>query len=219
MIVTVMFSGGADSAYLLYYYLVHTPYMVHVHRVDLRYLSEPRWKEENAASERILQYCRENYRTFSASKSRYEFPFGAHVGWDSDLFCILGLRVAANMAHRYKNQRVKVAFAWTCDDARRVVTRDRIQRNVTGSIFKACHASLPDSYRNRIENRVEFILMEQGMDKKDIYLEMPEPLWQMSWSCRTPHKGRHCGHCHACRLRFSIEKKYRPAKPAYEPFI
>lgn len=212
MVVVIMFSGGPDSAYLLHHYLVHTHYIVHTHRVDMRYLLEARWEEENRATRDIYRYCREHYRPFSHSTSRYEFPFSAYVGWDSDLFCLIGLRVAANLALRYPKEKVKVALGWTCDSLLRQNVARRIQNNITGNIFSAFHNGLADAFRNHIEEKIEFPIIEMGMSKKDIFLELPEPLWRLSWSCRKPAQGNPCGRCHACELRIGVEKKYGAIK-------
>lgn len=208
MVVIVMFSGGPDSVYVLYHYLVKTSHIVHAHRIDMRYPSEPRWKEENEATERIYKYCREHYRAFTSSTTLYEYPFGAYVGWDSDLICLVSLRVAANLANRFRRHRVKVAVGWNCDDRLRPSVARRIERKVTNNLFKACHDSLPDEFRKQIQDKIEYVLMDLGMYKKDIYLGLPEELWNMSWSCRTPRSGKPCGRCHACKLRMYVEKKY-----------
>ena len=77
-----MLSGGLDSCYMLYYYLTQTDHDVHAHYISLRYPSESRWREEDIASRKIVEYCR-SIRVFDYTESRFDIGFKRYVGRDS----------------------------------------------------------------------------------------------------------------------------------------
>ena len=56
--ILLMFSGGLDSTYLLYYYLSRTSLPLHVHHISMRYPHQQRWRAEDPASESIVAWCK-----------------------------------------------------------------------------------------------------------------------------------------------------------------
>lgn len=200
-----MLSGGLDSTFLLYDLLNNTDYKIHTHHISLRYDTEPRWREEDNATAKILEYCHKNYREFTHSFSRFDFTgFKKHIGWDSDVQMLAASKVAPNLI-TYAEDYITLALGWTTDSFEKTEVIERLARNVTGGIWQALLNSIePENIRQRIDPKIALPIIEKSMYKKDILKEIPKELLQFSWSCRKPDYSsgtpQQCGKCHACKL-------------------
>lgn len=88
-----MLSGGADSAAALIKLLSESASPVYVHHIIISDReSATRYKAENIASDRVVQFCREKYRDFHYTKSAWDFPL-AYFGWNLTLCAFVGARV------------------------------------------------------------------------------------------------------------------------------
>lgn len=204
----LMFSGGLDSAYVLWELLTKTDLPVHCHHVELRVASEPRWEHEKIAATNIYRYCTANYRTFSHGHSVYSWPAKTpFVGWDSDLILVEAQKVAGNFAMVAGIEKVQVILGWCQDDLEREVVKERASRNVTPNLWKALHASLYANQRMLVSDKLSFPLLEQKKYKKDLLTDMPPELVELAWTCRKPeHDGSACRKCHACRALAAAKK-------------
>jgi hypothetical protein len=203
--ILLMLSGGLDSSYLLYYLLVDTNYEIHTHHISLRYDVEPRWAEEDTATNNVINYC-QKIRNFSSSESRFDFRGFGHVGWDSDLQVLVAARVAPNL-----RKKVRVAIGWTCDSVNKLIVKSRLERNVTANIWTACRNSVDKPERRKLLNeKLWFPLVDMGMYKKDILRNCPDDLVDLTWSCRKPVKkdGKSvpCGKCFVCKEILAARK-------------
>lgn len=195
--ILVMFSGGVDSTFMLYHYLKNTDLNVHVHHISLRYPSEPRWKEEDIASRRIVEYCRK-IRPFDYSESCFELGFYKYVGRDSDTQLLMASKVAPNL-----EGEVHVAIGWHNKDHTSIIERERRIR-VTQNVWHALHDAYDPLFSNSVSRELLFPILEMGISKKEMIKMLPRELLQMTWSCRRPIKGdkgisRPCGKCHPCK--------------------
>lgn len=178
----VLFSGGLDSTYALWYCVAKTDNPVHTHHVIIRNDVSKRWKEEREACRDIVDYLQKNYRDFDYSESGFDFFNFRNVNWDVDIALIAGIMVARNIM-----------------GLKRIVsgpTKSDLDRNphIPSDILKS--AIMPKD-----------CIYEEGFrpgitkTKKEIYDEMPKELSKLAWSCRHPNNGKPCGECKACRLR------------------
>jgi 7-cyano-7-deazaguanine synthase in queuosine biosynthesis len=201
--ILVMLSGGVDSAFMLYRYLIETDLPVHAHHISMRYPLEPRWQQEDEATAKIIQNCTNKFRNFNYSESRFDFPFQKYAGWDSDLQLLVASRIAPNL----EGDPITVALGWNADDLERASVKDRIERNVTANLWQALCASV---YTKKNLNPVLAMpLLEMQLTKQMIIEKMPDDLFALCWSCRQPVLFKNtavpCGKCHAC-----VERKQAP---------
>jgi len=196
--ILLMLSGGVDSTYLLYHYLRDTEHPVHAHHISMRYPHQQRWRVEDPACEKIVDWCRENLREFEYSTSRFDLDFH-RIGWDSDLQLLVASKVALNLGPH----PIHVALGWCMDDLERARVRERREAGVTQEIWRTLCRSTD---RLNLSPRLFFPLIESGLTKADIHGLMPGELGRLTWSCRSPgfEDGgpRPCGACHACRRRW-----------------
>ncbi len=68
----LLFPGGMDSTYLLYYYLTQTNLPIHAHYISMSHPRIYRWQLEDLAVKNIIEYCNQQYRAVSHSQSMVE---------------------------------------------------------------------------------------------------------------------------------------------------
>jgi 7-cyano-7-deazaguanine synthase in queuosine biosynthesis len=197
--ILVMLSGGIDSAYLLYDYLLNTDLPVHAHHISTRFPHD-RWRAEDPAAERVVEWCRSKLRSFEYSTSRFDLDLPS-VGWDSDLQLLVASKVALNLGAT----RVTLALGWSADDLDIAQIRDRIDRRVVATHW---HALCQSAYRHAVLNEeIATPLVERGMSKQDVVSALPSELVSLTWSCRRPvftdSGPRPCDECHACLSRLA----------------
>ncbi|MGD2045982.1 MAG: hypothetical protein PVJ80_16620 [Gemmatimonadota bacterium] len=195
--VLLMFSGGVDSTWLLHHYLSETDLRVHAHHISIRYPHQKRWRAEDPACEKIVDWCRNNLRGFEYSVSRFELDFH-RIGWDSDLQLLVASKVALNLGPG----PITLALGWCTDDLERPRVRERQERGITPRLWEALCES---AGRPLLSRTIAMPIVEQGLSKKDLLDQLPDGLLELTWSCRNPvfthGTPRPCGECHACGLR------------------
>ncbi|MDD3595656.1 hypothetical protein [Sulfuricurvum sp.] len=201
--ILVMFSGGLDSCYMLYYYLTQTDYAIHAHHISLRYPSEPRWSEEDRACRQIVEYCRQ-IRSFDYSESRFDIGFKRYAGRDSDTQLLMAAQVAPNL-----RGRGHLAIGWEKSDFELEVNRQRAKNKVTENLWNALCDSIDYPLGEHISRTILFPLIEMDIDKGKMIAALPNELVEMTWSCRRPRKdesgiSQPCGKCKPCQtIRFA----------------
>ena len=130
-----------------------------------------------------MDYCREHFRGFTYSTSRYEFNLGMGGGVDTSLELFTAGRV-------YTASGGGLDIVWT----------GHIQPP-TWEIVEGA-AALHAGFINKL--RVpEWLRPLEKMPKKDVYQSIPLDLARLCWSCRTPvyEDGayRPCGQCYTCQ--------------------
>jgi len=203
-IILLMLSGGLDSSYLLYKYLTETDKPIHVHHISHRCYIEPRWKQEDLATQRVVAYCR-NIRNFDYSESRFDFPPFRIIGWDSDLQLLVAQKIGINL----RAKKVRVAIGTEAGQIYRSEINRRIMPGGPKDILWTALCNTARGLNRKLINKISCPLLETGIDKSVILALCPEELIKMSWSCRTPDKkcGESCGHCHSCKdLRYASKR-------------
>ncbi len=190
--VLLMLSGGLDSVYLLHHYLTKTDHALHVHHISQRYPQLRRWMMEDGACRRIVQYCRENYRDFGYSESRFDLLPLRLVGKDSDLH----LMVASKLASNLEGDRVTLAVGHLYDDDPLTPTPHRVDL-----VWSALRDRMYG--KERINPDIAKPLIEAQITKRMVCENLPDPLLRLSWSCRKPDfrygRGVPCGFCDTCK--------------------
>lgn len=196
--ILVMFSGGLDSTYMLYHYLMNTNYKIHVHHISMRYPSEPRWQEEDTATRKIINVC-QKIRSFQYSESRVDFGFYHYVGRDSDTQLLMASKVAPNI-----KGPVSLALGWLYSDHLEDLENGRAENKVTEKLWEALCNSIDKKFGDYINREILLPLVEMKLNKKELITQLPKELLELTWSCRKPQKSESgvsipCGKCHPCR--------------------
>lgn len=196
--ILVMFSGGIDSTFMLYHYLINTDYKIHVHHISLRYPSEPRWKEEDIASRKIVELCK-NIRKFEYSESRVDFGFYKYVGRDSDTQLLMASKIAPNI-----KGKISLALGWIHSDHLEDIENGRAKSKVTEKLWEALCNSMDLDFGKNINRKLLFPLVNMKLSKKQMIQILPNELLRLTWSCRKPSKSKDntsipCGKCNPCK--------------------
>ena len=198
-----MFSGGLDSAYLLWYYLEQTKYNIHAHHVVL-HDRQNRGDEELAAVENIYKYF-SSYREegrLTSTQSLIECMDIEYNVWESDLYFPIAVRVSASLPAPHK-----VFFGWSGNTAARLSIIERFDSGMYATLWAAHRQAIVEKYRPRVPTMAEFPLIERKFTKKQIIQDIPKELLDMSWSCRSPENSKPYNVCATCNEIRHIKRK------------
>lgn len=190
-----MYSGGLDSAGMLYFLLTreeYKDYAVHVHHMHL-INPENRARAEQAATMSALEYLRKNgARPFGYSESLHRYPaFNMHFIWDADLCAFM----AGNICNASPNIRY-VALGRTRTDTESAGHHFEERMARAQAIFKAVKAMN--------SNPSDYIFPVAHLTKKELWETLPVELRERTWSCRRPvyeeggKSAKACGRCITC---------------------
>jgi 7-cyano-7-deazaguanine synthase in queuosine biosynthesis len=185
----VMFSGGVDSTAMLVKLLAESADELRVHHI--RMLNrEGRDRAEGRAVERIVAYCRAQYRAFRYTESALDFSTLEAIPIDYLSIAFVACQVAIDTPGC---NRVAVgALAADTDIANRSARQQRVFQEMY-----ACYRA-----RKLGEPGMEWIFPVYDVPKSELAAALPHELLELTWSCRRPLEGfRPCGTCKACRVR------------------
>ena len=221
--VLLLFSGGIDSTYLLYYYLSQTNVPVHVHYISMRYPHIQRWKKEDQASASILQYFRQHYRPFESSDSINHMDAWEWVGMDSNIQLTTAARIAPNLS----GELVTVVRGRCAGDILPDPEEETAKVQQRDELWSALHKSITPLHRDRVNSTHYCPLADSNVCKKDIIQTLPAELLSLCWSCRTPEMRdgvlQACSHCHTCQqhrqlfAELDLKGKYPNINPSSSP--
>ncbi len=196
----IMFSGGLDSTYILWYYLTKTNYNVHVHHIILKNTLSDRWKNEKLAVNRIIKYCKNNYRPFTYSESGFDFFNFSIVTWDVDVAGFVGTMVARNLVLYRNNKPIENKIdicIGTCKDDEIKLRR---QLGILNGIVR--NATLLEPNISPVVERVA-----NNTSKKEMLELLPRGLSDLTWSCRSPRNNTPCNKCKPCKIINKAKKE------------
>jgi hypothetical protein len=151
---------------------------------------------EDPAVRNILAYCKDNYRSFDYSESRFDMPPLRLVGRDSDLHLLVASKIGPNL----KGDRITLALGQCLEDIESPVAQDRMRRQVLPNLWKALIASVDEG--EKLNPEISRPLIDQRIPKEEIFRTLPPDLLKLCWSCRIPDfrgdGGYPCGQCHTC---------------------
>lgn len=204
-----MFSGGLDSTAMLVKLLAGTDDELRVHHIRM-VNREGRADAEQAAVERIVDWCRGHCRPFRYSESGLDFAALEAIPIDYMAIAYVACQVAIDTPGC---TRIAVGtLARDTDEA----NRSARQRRVFETMYECYRA------RKLGEEKVEWIYPVHSLGKPEIAALLPQELIELTWSCRTPVRTpsgyRICGICKACRARAGVPAAAQifplPAAPA-----
>jgi len=174
----IQFSGGIDSTFVLWWWLVNNPqdYIV-VHHIDLIHY-ENRSKEELQAVDRVLRWLDSQGLT-NYFYLQNTFDYGNIPGLIFDVE-VCGFTAGIILSCDLWQSVNKVFFPIYGNETKREQTRRQVMHLTS----------------NR---QVECIYPLVGHKKSDIMKMMPYELLKLCWYCRTPHNSQPCGKCHTCK--------------------
>jgi 7-cyano-7-deazaguanine synthase in queuosine biosynthesis len=194
MISLVMLSGGIDSTYALARLLAETDDEVVVHHVHL-ITDANRHQPEKEACNRIVEFCRSNYRDFSYTESAI----------DRRRFVTHGIDVvtagfeAGNVSASFYVSRGTYIDRWfmgLCND-------DDLPRRRVKHAQDCCEYNCPAGCPPLLYF-FETVSLQAQIDY------MPAELLDLTWSCRAPISRNSsfapCGNCQACLRRSTVKR-------------
>jgi len=191
----LMFSGGIDSTYLAWKLLNENTDSVHLHHVSIRNDVDRMWKQQDKSVASIIEYFKDQGFEFGYSESAFEFYGQEKIGFDTDLLMLVGQKVAQN----FGSIRIEFLLGLNILDLQSPPVAARIRRNVYNNLWSAVVATAPN--RAVIDKNVYFPLIDENVSKEQMMQDMPQPLLNMTWSCRKPKNGVPCGKCRSCQER------------------
>jgi 7-cyano-7-deazaguanine synthase in queuosine biosynthesis len=164
----------------------------------MRYPSEPRWGQEDLASQKIVEYAL-SIRDFTYTTSRLDFGFRYYSGRDTDTHLLVGSKIAKQM-----KKKVAIALGRQNDDMLGGTFEMRDKNKIAQRMWKSfCNYSSHQS-EQLIHPEILLPLIELNVGKKEMMKQMPKELLALTWSCRKPVKTKDrnietCGRCHSCK--------------------
>lgn len=192
--ILLMFSGGIDSTFLLYYYLTETDLPIHVHHISLRYPQLQRWKMEDPAVQKIMEHCLNHYRDFTYSESRFDMSRMNLVGSDQYLQLLVASKVGPNLP----GDKVTLALGHCPED---FDSPEDIETARKPGVWSALLKS--EKYTKKLNPVLARPILDLNMSKGDVCQKIPVGLLRHCWSCRRPdfvgEIGLPCGECKTCK--------------------
>lgn len=196
--VLLLLSGGADSTYLLHYYLLHTHLNIHAHYISMRFPHIRRWEKEDQAVSAIVDYCREHYRDFEFSHSVSEIGAWDIVGMDTNTQLTMASRIAPNLP----GDLVTLVRGRCADDVLDDAQAEAMKTQQAKDLWQVLLRSITPVHRQRINPEYYCPLESSGVGKSDMIDDMPDDLLRLCWSCRVPVERDGelvpCGRCRTC---------------------
>lgn len=178
----IMLSGGVDSVALLANTLSETTHKIHAHHIEI-VSGDGRDIAETEALDKVIDYCRANYRDFDYTTSKSEFDRELGVGLDLTLTLFTASRVFTALGGG-------IDIVFTGHMALRPP-----QVIEGAALFGAC-------FINK-KFKPKWLRPLAGLSKADSYESIPQELAKMTWSCQQPmlvdETYRPCGKCPACQ--------------------
>ena len=190
-----MYSGGLDSTAMLVKLLAGTTEELRVHHIRMQN-REGRAEAEQAAVERIVEFCQARYRPFRYSESGLDFAQLEAIPIDYLSIAYVACQVAIDTPGC---NRIAVASLSRDTD---IVNRSARQRQVFDAMY-ACYRA-----RKLGEAQVEWLYPVYECTKAEIAAMLPAELAALTWSCRRPVARQGgwapCGTCKACLARDGV---------------
>ena len=174
----IQFSGGIDSAFVLWWWLVNNPdeYCV-VNHIDLIHF-ENRSKEELEAVDRILKWLdSKGLKNYYYLQNTFDYGNIPDVVYDVEV-CgfIAGIILSSPLFKSIKDVYFPIYGNET--------SREKLRRQVMQLTAK---------------REVECIYPLVGYTKTEIMKLAPYELLKLCWYCRVPIDNKPCGKCHTCK--------------------
>lgn len=183
----VMFSGGLDSTWTLVKLLRDTDDHVLAHRIDMLD-NHGRFAEERKAAERVLAYCRENYRPFEISRSMID-QRGFNTQGIDNLSAGHEAGVIAGAFHRMTGHAIDRCLLGHAVEE--VTPPERF-----GQASVICRLNCESGPAPEVE-------ILPPVTKAEAASDLPYDLFRLVWYCRLPLRGEGdeilaCGSCRTC---------------------
>jgi 7-cyano-7-deazaguanine synthase in queuosine biosynthesis len=196
------FSGGLDSTYTLYKHLIDKPnekLLVH-HCVIINH--QNRWQKESKSVKKIIKWISKNV---SDNFTYVETMFDSS---QLEARCLDGQIVAFMNGVMFRKPRfrsIKFTYLNTPRDEydRLGDHLDKLNEN-----FKSIRSIPQESLlkKQKYVQKIKPIYLLKHTYKRQMIEEMPDKLVRLTWSCRTPKRGKRCIKCHTCKQLYSSQE-------------
>ena len=178
-------SGGIDSSYAAWRWLVDNPYRpLLIHHCRLLNF-EGRTQAEDQAVDGVVAWLREQgLDRFQLVKTEFNYGTLPHIVWDIEVIgFITGVILRGK---RYPDIR-QVIMTTTADDMKlkNIHRRHRRREELTRLMVP--------------RKEVQYLWVNRHLPKAEMVRRMPKELLRATWSCRRPKDDRPCGECYTCK--------------------
>lgn len=208
-VIIIMFSGGLDSAALLYKMLSESSMEKHIVAHHINFINrENRHVVEKHACDSIVTYLEKTVRPFDYTESTFEFPYTQHIGWDIITAMYVGGLVSKNYIGN--NKEVELCIGDNKDDFGSYQWKSPIAQSI------GLLASL-ESPMQSVQHLPTIVQPIVHLSKEDLINMIPPKLFDLTWSCRRPKLENQnmfveCGVCSTCnelkKLNRFTEKRW-----------
>ena len=174
----IQLSGGIDSAFILWWWLVNNPdeYCV-VNHINIIHF-ENRSKKELEAVDRILRWLdSQGLKNYFYLENTFDYGNIPSVVYDVEVCGFVSGIILSNSRWDSIN---KVIFPIYGHETKREKIRRRVMKLTS-------------------KRKVECIYPLVGLKKTDVMKLMPYELLKLCWYCRVPINDESCGNCHTCK--------------------
>lgn len=192
-------SGGLDSTYCLWKYLIENekPILVH-HMIGYSYSSQ-RWEKEKQCVDNILDWlCKQGLIHFDYIESELDISFSRRRPLDSTVIGFMTGCVLLNKAYpdidtviigTPKDEYIRLGYE-------ELTRRKEISSQITNLVLQS----------KQVDKIIHYTYPIKNMYKKQIIEDIPKDLYDLTWSCRKPKDGKPCLRCHTCKQIFDNEE-------------
>ena len=207
-ITIIMFSGGLDSAALLYKVLLESSMDKQVVAHHINFINrENRHIVEKHACDTIVEYLKETIRPFEYTESTFEFPYTRHIGWDIITAMYVGGLVSKNYSG--PNNEVMLCIGDNKDDFGAYQWKSPIAQSI--GLLSALESPMQP-----VQHLPTIVQPIVHLSKEDLINMIPQKLFELTWSCRRPKLTNQvfveCGQCSTCndlkKLNKFTEKRW-----------
>jgi hypothetical protein len=174
----IQFSGGVDSTFVLWWWLVNHPdeYCV-VHHIDMIHFENRNQKELEAVDKVLRWLDSQGLKNYFYIQNTFDYGNIPGVIYDVEVCGFIAGIILST--YRWKSIN-KVFFPIYGNETDREQTRRQVMQLTS-------------------KREVECIYPLVGLSKTDVMKMMPYELLKLCWYCRVPLNDEPCGNCHTCK--------------------
>lgn len=174
----LMFSGGIDSTYVAYDYLINNPnktlLMHHIHLINRENRAEC---ERNSVKKILTYFQNHNITNYTYTESTFDYGSLPFIIYDIEIVAFIMYVILRNPANS-RIDRILLPY---------YMNQSPFRYKQHNGILATLNKSL------------NFIYPIKDMQKKDVMDKLPKDLLDLTWFCRRPINNQPCNECITCK--------------------
>lgn len=196
MVAYLNLSGGVDSVYYAWRWLKENP----TKKILLHHClyMTARLKEEKVACDKVIEYFKkQGYHNFKYVETF--FQKGTVTGIVYDVEALSGI---TGIILKLYPRITDVLLSYSKEETAELDTYIKNHGKIDGFNPKHRYSIANQVVETLTKRKFNYVFYKEDkgiISKKKMIEEMPQELFEMTWYCRSPVKGKPCGSCHTCR--------------------